>query len=60
MEFVCDNCGVFLNSVDGAVVICRCDGKFHEPKKAPENEVELFPGESGTEGIAETVEEESD
>ena len=59
MEFVCDNCGVFLNSVDGTMAVCKCDGKFHEPKEAPHNEVELFPGESGTEDAAETVEEKA-
>ncbi len=49
MEFVCDNCGVFLNSVDGAVAVCKCDGQFHAPPaEAPEVE-------GGTEGSAETI-----
>ena len=55
-EFVCDNCKTFLNSVDGAVAICKCDGQFHEPKEALESDKELFPGEMGTEDSAEAVE----
>ena len=30
-EFACDRCGTFLDSVDGAPAICRCDGAFHMP-----------------------------
>ena len=31
VEFACERCGCFLNSVDGAPAICRCDGAFREP-----------------------------
>ncbi len=31
MQFECPTCGTFLNSVDGAPAICRCDGTFKSP-----------------------------
>lgn len=49
MEFACDKCGTFLDSVDGAPAICRCNGAFHFPPVAVKDEAEttspepLFP-----------------
>ena len=43
VEFACDRCGTFLNSVDGAVAICRCDGAFHAPVAPPSDAKPLFP-----------------
>ena len=43
MEFACDKCGTFLDSVDGAPVVCRCNGAFHFPPVAVKDEAEPEP-----------------
>ena len=45
MEFACDKCGTFLDSVDGAPAICRCNGAFHFPPVAVKDEAETEPPE---------------
>ena len=42
-EFACDKCGTFLDSVDGAPSICRCDGAFHAPAEVEPNPETLPP-----------------